>query len=148
MLDVHAICSVPGASFLAPRMGLFRSVDGGASWQEFGIGQHAAHLRYGRDIGASSRDASHFFACVADWSRGVAVRLYRSQDGGGSWAQVDHSVDVQSKMMVVGLTASDRRQAHCVTRRGQTFSTLDDGASWRAFGLPEGAGSAVTIACG
>lgn len=89
-----------------------------------------------------------FFACVADWSRGVAVRLYRSQDGGGSWAQVDHSVDVQSKMMAVGLTASDQRQAHCVTRRGQTFSTLDDGASWRAFGLPEGAGSAVTIACG
>lgn len=84
------------------------AADGGASWQEFGIGQHAAHLRYGRDIGASPRDASDFFACVADWSRGVAGRLYRSQDGGGSWAQVDHSVDVQSTMMAVGLTASDR----------------------------------------
>jgi photosystem II stability/assembly factor-like uncharacterized protein len=148
MLDVHAICSIPGASFLALRMGLFRSVDRGASWQDLGIGQHAAHLRYGRDIVVSPWDASDMFAAVADSSRGVAGRLYRSRDSGASWTQVDHSVDVQTTMMAVALTATDRRQAHCVTRRGQTFSTLDDGASWQEFGLPAGAGSAVALACG
>jgi photosystem II stability/assembly factor-like uncharacterized protein len=136
-LDVHAICSIPGASFLALRMGLFRSVDRGASWQDMGIGQHAAHLRYERDIVASPWDALDVFACVADSSRGVAGRLYRSQDSGATWTQVDHSDDVQSTMMAVALTASDRRQAHCVTRRGQTFSTLNDGGSWREVGFPD-----------
>ncbi len=148
MLDVHAICSIPGATFLALRMGLFRSVDRGVSWQDLGIGQHAAHLRYGRDIVVSPWDASDMFAAVADSSRGVAGRLYRSRDAGSTWKQVDHSVKVQSTMMAVGLTAADRRQAHCASRKGQTFSTLDDGASWLEFGLPEGAGSAVAIACG
>ncbi len=148
MLDVHAVCSAQGATFLALRMGLFRSVDRGASWQDLGIGQHAAHLRYGRDIVVSPWDSSDMFAAVADSSRGVAGRLYRSRDAGASWKQIDHSVTVASTMMAVGLTAADRKQAHGVTRRGQTFSTLDDGASWLEVGLPDGAGSAVAIACG
>ena len=148
MLDVHAICSTPSATFLALRMGLFRSTDRGASWQDLGIGQHAAHLRYGRDIIVSPWDSSDLFACVADKARGLAGRLYRSRDGGSSWAQVDHSIDVRATMMAVGLTAADRRQAHCVTRGGQTFSTLDDGGSWREVAMPEGAGAAVAVACG
>ena len=148
MLDVHAVCSIPGATFLALRMGLFRSVDRGMSWQDLGIGQHAAHLRYGRDIIVAPWDTSDMFAAVADSSRGVAGRLYRSRDAGASWKQVDHSIDVQSTMMAVALTASDRQQAHCATRKGQTFSTLDDGASWLEIDLPEGAGAAVAIACG
>jgi photosystem II stability/assembly factor-like uncharacterized protein len=148
MLDVHAVCSIPGATFLALRMGLFRSTDKGASWQDLGIGRHAAHLRYGRDIVVAPWDATDLFAAVADSSRGVAGRLYRSRDSGATWQQIDHSVDVQSTMMAVALTGADRRQAHGVTRRGQTFSTLDDGGSWTDVGLPEGAGSAVAIACG
>jgi photosystem II stability/assembly factor-like uncharacterized protein len=148
MLDVHAVCSAPGASFLALRMGLFRSVDRGASWQDLGIGQHAAHLRYGRDIVVSPWDSSDLFACVADKARGQAGRLYRSRDGGSTWVQVDHSVDVRATLMAVGLTAADKRQAHCVTRGGQTFSTLDDCGSWREVVMPAGAGAAVAVACG
>lgn len=86
------------------------------------------------------------FACVADAARGKAGRLYRSQDLGQSWTQFDHSIDVQSTMMAVAVP--DRDQVHCVTRRGQTFSTLDGGASWHEFSLPEGAGTAVSVACG
>jgi len=147
MLDVHAVCSAPGAEYLALRMGLFRSLDRGASWQDLGIGQHAAHLRYGRDIVASPWDSTDLFACVADKARGEAGRLYRSRDSGSTWAQVDHTVTIRTTLMAVGLTAADRRQAHCVSRGGQTFSTLDDGASWREFSLPAGAGAAVAVAC-
>jgi photosystem II stability/assembly factor-like uncharacterized protein len=151
MLDVHAIAVAqdrPGTAFLALRMGLFRTQDGGATWQDLGIGQHAAHLRYGRDIVVAPWDPTDMFACVADKARGEAGRLYRSRDGGATWGQVDHSVDVQSTTMAVALTASDKRQAHFITRGGQTFSTLDDGASWREFPLPEGAGASVAVACG
>jgi photosystem II stability/assembly factor-like uncharacterized protein len=151
MLDVHAICVSPdqrGTAFLALRMGLFRSEDRGATWQDLEIGRHAPHLRYGRDIVVAPWDGADMFACVADAARGRAGRLYRSRDSGAMWAQFDHSIDVRSTVMAVALTASDRRQAHCVTRGGQTFSTNDDGASWREFVMPEGAGAAVAVACG
>jgi photosystem II stability/assembly factor-like uncharacterized protein len=151
MLDVHAICVSPdhrGTVFLALRMGLFCSQDRGATWQDLDIGQHAPHLRYGRDIVVAPWDASDMLACIADSSRGKAGRLYRSRDGGENWAQFDHSIDVRSTMMAVALTPFDRRQAHCVTRGGQTFSTSDDGGSWREFAMPEGCGAAVAVACG
>jgi photosystem II stability/assembly factor-like uncharacterized protein len=151
MLDVHAICVSPNAPrtpILALRMGLFEAENEGAGWRDLGIGRHAAHLRYGRDIVLAPWDASTMFACVSDAARGEAGRLYRSQDGGRSWSQFDHGIDVRSTTMAVALNAADPNQAHCVTRRGQTFSTLDGGASWREHPLPDGAGSAVAAACG
>jgi photosystem II stability/assembly factor-like uncharacterized protein len=149
MLDVHAICVSPAApetAFLALRMGLFRGDNGGAEWHDLGIGRHAAHLRYGRDVVVAPWDPMTLFACVADSSRGAAGRLYRSQDLGRNWSQFDHSIDVQSTMMAVAV--HDRAQVHCVTRRGQTFSTSDGGASWQEYDLPDGAGAAVAVACG
>lgn len=151
MLDVHALCAAPhhpGTVFLALRMGLFRSGDHGTTWQDLDIGQHAPHLRYGRDIVVAPWDASDMFACVADAARGRTGRLYRTRDGGRNWAQFDHSIDVRSTMMAVALTPSDRHQVHCVTRGGQTFSTDDDGRTWRDFPMPDGAGAAVAVACG
>ncbi|MSP00214.1 MAG: hypothetical protein EXR07_04060 [Acetobacteraceae bacterium] len=151
MLDVHAICvspAAPGTAFLALRMGLFRSDNGGASWDDLGIGEHAAHLRYGRDIVVAPWDSNTMFACVSDKARGEAGRIYRSQDLGRSWSQFDHSIDVRSTMMAVALTPEDAAQAHCVTRGGQTFSTMDGGKSWREYDLPDGAGAAVAVACG
>jgi photosystem II stability/assembly factor-like uncharacterized protein len=149
MLDVHAICVSPAApdtAFLALRMGLFRGDSGGAEWHDLGIGRHAAHLRYGRDVVVAPWDPMTLYACVADAARGKAGRLYRSQDLGRNWRQFDHAIDVQSTLMAVAVPARD--QVHCVTRRGQTFSTLDGGGSWREFQLPQGAGSAVAVACG
>ena len=151
MLDVHAVCvspAAPDALFLALRMGLFRSNDEGITWKDLGIGKHAEHLRYGRDIVVAPWDARTLYACVADAARGQAGRLYRSQDLGQVWKQVDHSVEVRSTMMAVALHARDARQAHCVTRGGQTFSTADDGRTWREYALPNGAGAAVAAACG
>ncbi len=151
MLDVHAICvspAAPGTAFLALRMGLFRSDNGGETWDDLGIGRHAAHLRYGRDIVVAPWDPNTLFACVADKARGEVGRLYRSQDLGRSWAQFDHSVDVRATTMAVALNPRDAKQAHFVTRGGQTFSTMDTGETWRDHPLPEGAGAAVSVACG
>jgi photosystem II stability/assembly factor-like uncharacterized protein len=151
MLDVHAICvapAAPGTAFLALRMGLFRTQDRGESWQDLGIGQHAAHLRYGRDIVVAPQDPSVMYACVADSSRGKAGRVYRSQDMGGTWQQFDHSIDVRSTMMAVTLDPRDAGRVHCVARGGQSFSTLDGGRSWQEHDLPGGCGAAVAIACG
>jgi photosystem II stability/assembly factor-like uncharacterized protein len=151
MLDVHAVCvppTEPGTAILALRMGLFRSEDRGGSWQDLGIGRHAAHLRYGRDIVSAPWNPDVIYACVADAARGQAGRLYRSQDRGQTWAQFDHGIDVRSTMMAVALAPADPRQAHCVTRGGQSFSTVDGGHTWHEYDLPQGSGAAVAMACG
>ncbi len=151
MLDVHAICvssAAPETPFLALRMGLFRGEDRGMHWTDLNIGQHAAHLRYGRDIVVAPWDPHTLFACVADSSRGQAGRLYESKDTGATWTQIDRGVSVKSTMMGVAPNPAHPDRIHCVTRQGQTFSTDDGGASWRDLPLPEGAGAAVAIACG
>jgi photosystem II stability/assembly factor-like uncharacterized protein len=151
MLDVHAICvssAAPETPFLALRMGLFRGEDRGMHWSDLNIGQHAAHLRYGRDIVVAPWDPHTLFACVADSSRGQAGRLYKSADTGATWTQIDRGVSVNSTMMGVAPNPTNPDRIHCVTRQGQTFSTDDGGASWRDLPLPEGAGAAVAIACG
>jgi len=151
MLDVHAICvsrAAPETPFLALRMGLFRGEDRGAHWTDLNIGQHAAHLRYGRDIVVAPWNPQTLFACVADSSRGEAGRLYRSDDIGATWTQIDRGVSVNSTMMGVAPDPANPARIHCVTRQGQTFSTDDGGASWRELPLPDGSGAAVAIACG
>jgi photosystem II stability/assembly factor-like uncharacterized protein len=151
MLDVHAVCVSPAAPdtpFLALRMGLFRGEKDGAGWTDLNIGRHAAHLRYGRDVVVAPWDPKTMFACVADASRGVAGRLYKSQDTGANWIQIDRGIEVRSTMMAVALDRTDPDHVHCVTRKGQTFSTADGGRSWRDIPLPEGAGAAVAAACG
>ena len=151
MLDVHAICissSSPDTPFLALRMGLFRGDDRGMHWKDLNIGEHAAHLRYGRDIVVAPWDPNTLFACVADSSRGQAGRLYKSVDTGTTWKQIDRGVSVNSTLMAVALNPANRDRIHCIARQGQTFSTDDGGASWRELPLPEGAGAAVAIACG
>jgi photosystem II stability/assembly factor-like uncharacterized protein len=105
-------------------------------------------LRYGRDVVVAPWDTTTLFACVADASRGVAGRLYKSQDTGTNWAQIDRGVEVRSTMMAVAVDRTDRGRIHCVTRKGQTFTTTDGAQNWREILLPSGAGAAVAAACG
>lgn len=151
MLDAHAICVSPAAPdtpFLAIRMGLFRGENRGSSWTDLHIGQHAAHLRYGRDIVVAPWNPSTLFACIADSARGKAGRLYKSEDTGETWTQIDRSVIVNSTMMAVAPDPAHPDHIHCICRQGQTFSTDDGGANWRELPLPQGSGAAVAIACG
>jgi photosystem II stability/assembly factor-like uncharacterized protein len=86
--------------------------------------------------------------CVADASPGVAGRLYKSQDTGANWAQIDRGIEVRSTMMAVAVNRTHRDRIRCVTREGQTFSTADGGQNWREIPLPPRAGVAVAAACG
>jgi hypothetical protein len=51
-------------------------------------------------------------------------------------------------MMAVAVDRNDRERFHCITRKGQSFTTTDGAQSWREVSLPEGAGAAVAVACG
>lgn len=151
MLDVHSISvstAAPGAVFVACRMGLFRGDEKGAKWTDMGIGRYSeGQVRYGREILPAPWDPKVMFACVGNHARGEHGRLYRSEDTGANWKQLDNGVSVVTPMIGVAVDRDGQQSIHCVGRK-QSFSSLDGGKTWRELPMPAEAGSAVTIAFG
>jgi photosystem II stability/assembly factor-like uncharacterized protein len=150
MLDAHALCVTgarPGAVFLAVRMGLFRSVDRGATWTDMEVGRFSP-VTYARDVRVSPHDPRTLFACLSPASRSQDGSLYRSADLGETWSRVDHGLKAEATMMAVALQPRDPGQIHCAARTGQVFATGDGGRTWQEHRLPEGVQDVYAIACG
>jgi photosystem II stability/assembly factor-like uncharacterized protein len=150
MLDGHAVCvsaAAPGTVFLAVRMGLFRSADRGAGWQDMEIGRFSP-LTYARDVRVSPQDPHVLYACLSPAARSEDGSLYRSGDLGGTWTRLDRGIKAESTMMAVALHHRDPGQVHCVSRTGQVFSTEDGGRAWSERRLPSGVQDVYAIACG
>jgi photosystem II stability/assembly factor-like uncharacterized protein len=149
MLDIHALgvsAALPGTVFLALRMGLFRSADGGRSWQDMEVGRFSP-LTYGRDIRVSPHDPRTLFACLSPAARSEDGSMYRSRDLGETWSRFDHGVKAESTMMGLALHPRDLDRAYCVSRTGQVFGTEDGGRAWREDRLPQGVLDVYAIAC-
>jgi photosystem II stability/assembly factor-like uncharacterized protein len=150
MLDAHAVCvsaARPGTAFLAVRMGLFRSADRGATWQDMEVGRFSP-LTYARDVRVSPHDPRTLYACLSPASRSEDGSLYRSRDLGETWTRFDHGVKAERTMMAVAPHPRDPDQVHCVSRCGQVFGTRDGGRTWREHRLPAGVQDTYAIACG
>ena len=150
MLDGHALCvsaARPGTVFLAVRMGLFRSADRGAHWQDMEVGRFSP-LTYGRDVRVSPHDPRVMYACLSPAARSEDGSLYVSQDVGETWTRFDHGVKADRTMMAVALHPRDPDQVYCASRSGQVFGTEDGGRTWREDRLPPGVGEVYAIACG
>jgi len=150
MLDGHALCvsaAQSGTVFLAVRMGLFRSADRGATWEDMEVGRFSP-LTYGRDIRVSPQDPRVFYACLSPAARSEDGSLYRSNDLGQTWTRFDHGVKANSTMMAVALHHQDANQVFCVSRFGQVFGTTDGGSSWCEERLPGEVRDVYAIACG
>jgi photosystem II stability/assembly factor-like uncharacterized protein len=150
MLDAHAICvsaAAPATPIVALRMGLFKSSDAGAHWEDMAVGRFSP-LTYARDIRASPHDPRVLVACLSPAAQSKDGSVYRSDDLGTSWRRLDHGVRAQATMMAVTLDPRDARGVHCVSRCGQVFSTVDGGESWHESRLPEGVKDTYAIAHG
>ena len=91
MLDGHAITIAPTNPddvILAVRMGLFRSGDQGATWQDMGVGRFSP-TTYGRDIKVSPQDPATLYAALSVAAASHDGGVYRSRDGGKSWHRFD-----------------------------------------------------------
>ena len=140
MMDSHALAvsaAAPGTVFLANRMGLFRSGDGGAHWQEIGIGRFSP-LTYARDVKVSRHDPRTMYAALSVAAVSDEGSLYRSRDLGESWQRFDHGVAMKSTLMIIAESPRNPDRVYCATRKGQVFGTEDGGRSWREFQLPDG----------
>ena len=149
MLNSHAFAvsaAGRGTAFLAVRMGLFRSDDRGASWQDMEI-KRFSPLTYCRDVIVSPIDPRVMYACLSVSARGDDGSLYRSDDIGQTWRRFDHGVKARATMMAVAAHPRDPAKVYCVSRCGQVFGTEDAGATWREYPLPEGVRDVYTVAC-
>lgn len=150
MLDAHAIAvspARPDAVVLAVRMGLFRSNDAGAAWDDMEVGRFSP-LTYARDIRVSPHDARTLFACLSPASRSHDGTVYRSTDVGETWVRFDRDIKPDSTLMSLATDPQDAATVHTVSRNGQVFTTRDSGATWTEHHLPDGVKDVYALACG
>jgi photosystem II stability/assembly factor-like uncharacterized protein len=148
MMDSHALATSsakPGTVFLANRMGLFRSGDGGMRWQEIGIGRFSP-LTYARDVKVSQHDPRTMYAALSVAAVSDEGSLYRSRDLGETWQRFDHGVAMRSTLMIIAESVGDANRVYCATRKGQVFGTEDGGKSWREHPLPDGVEGVYALA--
>ena len=65
-----------------------------------------------------------------------------------TWERMDHGFEAHSTMMSVDINRARPEQVFCATRGGEVFGTLDDGANWTAYPLPEHVREVRAVACG
>ena len=149
MMDCHALAisrEQPGTLFLACRMGLFRSVDRGESWEDAGINRFSP-LTYARDLRVSPHDGRVVLGAFSRAFDGDAGSLYRSDDLGESWRRFDHGLEMDSTLMTVAASPSSDGRVWCATRHGQVVGTEDGGETWLSRALPERIKGVWAIAC-
>ena len=149
MLDTHAMAissAAPEDVFLGIRMGIFRSRDGGATWQDTEVCKHSP-ITYCRDLIVSPHDPKVFYAALSKAAFSTEGSLYRSDDIAQSWTRIDHGVAAKSTIMSLAAHPADPATLYSVTRMGQVIGTEDGGESWRDYPLPDGVGDVYAVAC-
>ena len=150
MLDGHAVAisaADPDAVVAALRMGLFRTKDGGKTWQDMEMGRFSP-TTYGRDIKVSPQDPKTMYAALSVAASSHDGGLYRTTDGGESWKRFD-KVQVHGTIMSVAVHQTDPKQVYIGARYdGEVFGTTDGGENWQSIPLPGEVQHIYSVACG
>ena len=124
-----------------PGSGLFKSTDAGATWHELRKGLPEGDL--GR-IGIAVAPTNHarVYAVVEAKNH---TALFRSDDGGDSWAEVNNSFNVSGRPFYFARLAADPKNADRIYKPGFFLTVSDDGGKSfsAAFSTSEGFGEAV-----
>jgi photosystem II stability/assembly factor-like uncharacterized protein len=124
-----------------PGSGLFKSTDAGVTWHELRKGLPEGDL--GR-IGIAVAPTNHarVYAVVEAKNH---TALFRSDDGGDSWAEVNNSFNVSGRPFYFARLAADPKNADRIYKPGFFLTVSDDGGKSfsAAFSTSEGFGEAV-----
>jgi len=113
--------SEPGVVWAATPDGLYRSLDGGASWSAAGL-----QGRTVRAVAVHPRDGRGVWAAVTESE--IVSSVWRSRDGGNSFER--HELGVWTdRMWELALDVEDASTAYLATDRGLLI-TRDGGESW------------------
>ena len=136
---------------ISPGIGVYRSLDGGDTWEHAGL-EEAGQI--GR-IRIHPRDPNLVYVAAMGHIFGPNPErgVYRSRDGGGSWERVHHisdrtgAVDLamnpkNPRILYAGFWTAERKPWTMISgsEEGGVFKTKDGGDSWEKLsgGLPEG----------
>ena len=123
-----------------PGSGLFKSTDGGATWHELRKGLPQGDL--GRiAIGIAASKTSRVYAVVEAKNH---TALYRSDDAGESWSEVNNSFNVSGRPFYFARLAVDPKNPDRVYKPGFFLTVSEDGGKSfsAAFAASEGPGGA------
>ncbi len=138
-----ALWRAPGAD---PRLpvpgggsGIFKSADGGATWQRLAADLPALGGPDARVVAlaVAPRRAGRIFAAVGGDAGPV---LYRSDDAGATWAEVSHQTGLASPSSAVTLAVDPTDADHVYLVQGDVWYSADAG---RTFGPWKGAPASV-----
>ncbi|MGE3540034.1 MAG: hypothetical protein AB7N91_21685 [Candidatus Tectimicrobiota bacterium] len=150
-VDMHGVLVGrwrPGTIYAIARAGLFKSTDQGEHWVSARLEPlNAKGQTYCRDIQEVPGDPKTIWVAAGPNFQSDGGVLFRSTDGGASWARVDMGLEPRTTLFAL---AFDRRQPSrmfCATSGGEVFSSEDSGQSWSARPLPDGASQVYAMAC-
>ncbi|MGB8013569.1 MAG: glycosyl hydrolase [Terriglobales bacterium] len=124
-----------------PGSGLFKSTDAGATWHELRKGLPEGDLgRIGIAVAASNH--ARVYAVVEAKNH---TALFRSDDAGESWAEVNNSFNVSGRPFYFARLAVDPKNPDRVYKPGFLLTVSEDGGKSfsAAFSTGEGFGDAV-----
>ena len=150
-VDMHGVLpssSTPGTVFSVARAGMFRSTDWGDHWARVQIEPlNAKGQTYCRCISEAPGDPKTLWVSAGPNFQSDLGVLFRSRDGGETWKRVDMGIQPKSTMFGLTLDRHEPARMYCATRGGEVFGSRDQGATWSAYPLPEGATQAYALAC-
>ena len=150
-VDMHGVLIVrwrPGMIFAISRAGLFSSADRGEHWTSARLEPlNAKGQTYCRDIREVPGDPKTIW--VAAWAnfQSEVGALFRSTDGGASWARVDMGVKPETTVFALAFDERQPERMYCATTVGEVFASEDGGQSWVERHLPEGATQVYAMEC-
>ena len=151
-VDMHGVLAStlrPGTVFGIGRAGLFSSADRGEHWSYINLGPlNPKGQTYCRSIRETPGDPKTIWVAAGGNFQSEKGVLFRSQDGGLNWEQVDIGVEPKSTMFGVALDEANSRRMFCASTGGEVWGSHDGGDTWAAHPLPEGATQVYSIACG
>ena len=150
-VDMHGVIVGrwrPGTVLAIGRAGLFSSTDQGRHWGCARLEPlNPKGQTYCRDIREVPGDPKTIWvAAGAAFESEVGV-LFRSNDGGTSWARVDMGVKPQSTMFAVAFDRRQPKRMFAAASGGEVFASEDGGTSWAERPLPAGATQVYAMEC-
>ena len=149
-LDLHGVqvsAAQPGTVYISTREGMFRGPERGERWESIPLNRFSP-ITYTRDLLLSPSHPNTIYVSLGRAARGDVGALFRSRDLGDTWERVDHGVTPGSTMMAVAINLRRPSQIYCAARDGEIFGSLDDGATWKEYPLPDSAKEVYALAVG
>jgi photosystem II stability/assembly factor-like uncharacterized protein len=139
--DVHKLVPAPSDPkrlFMSTGMGVYRSDDGGASWQK--LTESDFPIAYPDHLILSPHDESTVFVSGASttpdvWRRTHVAKsvVMRSRDAGAHWTLAAGGLPVDGRAAIEAMsvaTAGDTYDLFVANTDGEVYSSGDEGASW------------------